>query len=337
MVEQNGDGAPAWPSVTIVFLVYNRREELRESLRQMLFVSDYPREQVDVIVVDNASTDGSADMVREEFPQAHLMVRDENVGVSGWNEGFAAVRGDYALVLDDDCYLPPDGLRRAVAAAREHDADLVSFKVVSTDDPEHEFTQAYRTGLFTFWGCAALMRRPVLEQLGGYDPEIFVLANELEFTLRFFDHGFRHLHFPEVVAQHMKRIPPPVVDEWGYRTNARHFAYIAGKLLKPRDAAEAFIALVARDLRDGLRLDRVAFKAVPDTVRGFFRGLRRRKPVRNAELSRFYRVNFETFASPWWFSRRGAARDRPQDKDRWEQYFEDRRHLYPAEPETLKF
>src|SRR5215212_701428 len=119
--------AAGWPTVTIVFLVYNRREELRRSLREMTERADYPGDRLDVIVVDNASEDGSAEMVRSEFPDVRLVRRERNVGVSGWNDGFAAARGDWVLALDDDCYLPPDGLGRALAAASEHRADLVSF------------------------------------------------------------------------------------------------------------------------------------------------------------------------------------------------------------------
>ena len=64
--------------------------------------------------------------------------------------GFAVATGDYVLILDDDCYLPPDGLSHAVAGTREHDAELVSFRVVSSYEPEHVFTDKYRTGLFSF-------------------------------------------------------------------------------------------------------------------------------------------------------------------------------------------
>ena len=94
--------------MTIVFLVYNRCEELRTSLQKMLEESDYDRSLVDVIVVDNASTDGSSEMVRREFPQVRLIRREENCGVAGWNDGFEVATGDLVLVLDDDCYLPPD-------------------------------------------------------------------------------------------------------------------------------------------------------------------------------------------------------------------------------------
>jgi GT2 family glycosyltransferase len=303
-----GSPPPAtdWPTVTIVFLVYNRREQLREALQQMLTVSDYPRERVEAIVVDNASTDDTAEMVAAEFPQVQLIRRPANVGASGWNDGLAIARGDYVLILDDDCYLEADGLRRAVAAAEEHRADMVSFRVVSTEDPAWVFTEKYRTGLFSFWGCAMLMRRYVVTALGGYDPEIFIWANELEFTLRFFDAGFRHLHLPQVTALHMKVLPEPysfLIEERGYRINARHWGYIAGKLLAPRDAFEALVALATQAARDGIRVDWPAFKAIPDIVAGFIHGLRRRAPLRNPQISSFYRHNFSTFASPWWLSR----------------------------------
>lgn len=312
---------------------------------------------VEVIVVDNASTDGSAGMVREEFPQVRLIVRDQNVGVSGWNDGFAVAEGDWVLALDDDCYLPADGLTRAIGAAGEHDADLVSFKVLSTHDRDYFFTDKYRTGLFTFWGCAVLVGRAALEDLVGYDSEIFVWANELEFTMRLLDAGYRHLHLPEVVAEHMKAPPGPTdyraADHRGYLINARHFAYIAGKLLAPRDAAEALVALTAQNVRDAIREHRGLIAAVPQTLRGFVHGLRHREALRNRELSRFYRRNFETFASPWHKSRpigeliRSLPREiagrrfhhdrRPEGVGRWEEFFEQREELYPDEPRVLQF
>jgi GT2 family glycosyltransferase len=343
------------PSVTIVFLVFNRREQLRTSLRQMLHESDYGG-AVDVVVVDNASSDGSAEMVAEEFPEVRLIRRDENVGVSGWNDGFAVARGDWVLALDDDCYLPPDGLRRAIAAAADRGADLVSFGVTSSVDPSYRYDHiAYRTGLLTFWGCAVLMRRSVVDELRGFDPEIFVWAHELEFMLRFYDRGHVHLHLPEVVAVHIKDPSThwtDLVRSQAYRNNTRTWAYVAAKALRPRDAFEALVALLAINVRDGLSVDRRALRALPGGLRGFARGLRRRRPVR-AEISRAYRLNFESFASPWWFSRplpvllRAAPRElaraisgRPVGEappvDR-RGYYEERERYYPSEAATLRF
>jgi GT2 family glycosyltransferase len=341
------------PTVTIVFLVYNRGEELRISLEQMLGGSDYDHDRVDVIVVDNASEDGSADMVQGKFPQVRLIRRETNCGVSGWNDGFADAKGDYVLALDDDCYLPPDGLRRAVEAAQEHDADLVSFAVRASDDPHYRFNERYRTGLLTYWGCAVLMRRSVLDALHGYDPEIFVWANELEFMMRFFDQGFRHLHLPEVEAVHMKETGRHWIEYFGmrsYRINARHFAYVAAKLMRTRDAFGALVALLAIGIRDALRHDPVAIKAVPESVKGFAHGLRHRAPVR-PEVSHAYRTNFHSYASPWWVSRppaellralpgelvRTRTRGELRPGGRLQDYYARRARYYPKSAATLRF
>jgi GT2 family glycosyltransferase len=324
------------PSVTIVFLAFNRREELRASLREMLSASDYGGE-VDVIVVDNASTDGSADMVRGEFPEVRVMSHDRNVGVSGWNIGLAAARGDYVLALDDDAYLPSDGLRQAVEAAEAHDADLVSFKVVSTRNPAFVFTEDYPTGLCSFWGCAVLMRREVIDELGGYDPEIFIWANELEFMMRFFDRGLRHLHLPEVAARHMKSLQGGKALGWKpYRIHAGRFAYIAAKRLRRREALGALMAVIAQKIRDGVRMHPWAVSAVPIVLREFVRGLRHRQPVANPELSRFYRHNFVSFASPWWLSRTPLELLR-RGPVRWQEYFRRRARFYPDRASTLDF
>jgi GT2 family glycosyltransferase len=346
------------PTVTIVLLVYNRRDELRTSLQKMLFECDYEKELLDVVVVDNASDDGSGDMVEREFPQVTLIRRDVNSGVSGFNDGFAAARGEWVLALDDDCYLPADGLRRALEAARESRADLVSFGVRSMNDPDYRFEQRYKTGLLTYWGCAVLMRREVLDALGGYDPEIFVWANELEFMLRFFDTGFRHLHLPEVVAVHMKVTGgKPWTDHIGsraYRLNTRHFAYIAAKQLRPRHAAGTLVALLAVTLRDALRVKPLALKALPDAFKGFVHGLRHREPIADGEISRVYRRNFHSFASPWWVSRplpeliravpreltrgaRGSDANGSRPAGRLDEYYAERARYYPDAAGTLKF
>ena len=347
--------AAQWPTVTIVLLSYNRRDELRVTLHKMLFELDYSSSLIDVVVVDNASDDGSADMVEQDFPQVTLIRRDENCGVSGINDGFAVARGDWVLALDDDCYLPADGLRRAIEAAREHQADLVSFGVLNANQRDYRFDQRYRTGLLTYWGCSVLMRRAVVERLHGYDPEIFVWANELEFMLRFFDAGFRHLHLPEVVSEHIKETGEPdwtrYIGSRAYKFNTKHFAYIAGTLLRPRHAWGTFLALLVANLRDTWRVKPSALGAVPEAIKGFANGLRHRDPVRNAEISRVYRRNFHSFASPWWLSRplpdlilalprelaRGRERNRTRPVGRREQYYAEIARYYPDTAQTLKF
>lgn len=309
---------------------------------------DYDPDLLDVIVVDNASTDRTAEMLAADFPLVQVIARATNIGVSAWNDGFAAATGRYVLALDDDCYLPEDGLRRAVTEASTRRAELVSFGVVSSEEPTHRFDlDEYLTGLLAFWGCAVLFDRRALTELGGFDPGIFIYAHELEFMLRFFDRGFRHLHLPEVVAVHMR--PPTIwrggrIPERPYRINLRNWGYIAAKHLRARDAFEALLALLAQALREGRRIDRMSYKAMSDILRGFAAGLGHRSPVR-AEVSRTYRCNFETFASPWWFSRtpREMVRDlltpggtSHANRGRREAWFAERARFYPTQAAVLE-
>src|SRR3954470_24566374 len=143
------DGAS--PSVTAAVLAYNRRECLAVTLTKLHERLEPPDGGLEVIVVDNASTDGTAEMVRSEFPNVRLIVNPENEGIGGWNRAFAEGRGEWFLVLDDDCYVEGETLRRALEAAEEHGADMVSLGVDSAD-PEQSFSDWDRTGLIMFRG-----------------------------------------------------------------------------------------------------------------------------------------------------------------------------------------
>ena len=201
-----------WPLVSIVFLSYNRRDELARSLEQVLGHLDYPAGRLEVIVVDNASADGTPEMLRDRFPHVRLIRSPENVGASAWNVGMTTARGDWRMILDDDCHISGDALKTAVQRAEEHHADLVSFHVLSGTTPGYSFEDEYRTGLLTFWGCAAMFSRRAIESEPFYDPRIFIWANEMELTMRLLDRGFRHLYLPEVEPVHMKDPNPPFAD-----------------------------------------------------------------------------------------------------------------------------
>jgi GT2 family glycosyltransferase len=75
------------PRVTVAILAYNRRDALAVNLQKVSEI-DYPRDRLEVIVVDNASEDGTAEMVRERFPEVELIVTERNVGIAGWNRAF---------------------------------------------------------------------------------------------------------------------------------------------------------------------------------------------------------------------------------------------------------
>jgi hypothetical protein len=186
------------------------------------------------------------------------------------------------------------------------------------------------------------MRRAVIERLGGYDPRIFVWGNELEFTVRALDQGFRHLYLPEVVAVHMKEPPDGegYAGSRGYRLNVRHLAYVAVKLLHARQATLVLAALAAKALRDAVREDRRALGSLRDVAAGLCEGLRAREPVRSRALSRAYRENIVVFAGPWAIARDPRElirRDGGRPPGRRQEFYERRPRYYPRATATLRF
>lgn len=339
-----GSGAGAQlPLVSVVFLAYNRREQLLCALDEMLSHGGYPESRLEVLVVDNASVDGTAAAVEAAFPPVRLVRNESNLGAPGWNAGFAVAQGDYILILDDDAYLRPGDLERAVRAAEAERADLVSFSIDSSFDDERRFNDGWPTGLLSYWGCAALFSRDALRTLGGYDPYIFIWANEVELTMRLLDRGFRHLHLPTVHAVHMKKLPVGF-SVHGYRVNARHHAYIAGKLMRPIDVAAVILNLLQEAVVYAVLKDPGAVGGVKEILSGCWTGLRRRDPVRST-VSAAYRRNFHAFAGPRPFtrsvreriaSRRDAALVAIQRRDRYARYYGERARFYPTSPASLR-
>jgi len=329
--------------VSIVFLAYNRREQLAYSLTQVLEHLDYPSECLEVIVVDNASVDGTAEMLAQRFPGVRVIRSLENVGMSAWNEGMAAAAGEWRLALDDDCYLDGDGLKTAVRSAEEHGADLVSFRVASSEMPGFFFNDQYDTGLLAYWGCSALFSRRAIEAEPFYDPNIFIWGNEMELTMRLLNRGFRHLHLPEVTSVHMKG-PSVGFDPRGFRLNHRHFAYIAAKLMQPGDAVAALGNVALHVVGGAVVGDRRKLGALGEIVRGARSGLGVRAPVRPA-VSRVYRRHAWHFASPIAQLRipreRRSARAAPNHvaaSSHWRntRWFARRRRYYPTSSAVLE-
>ena len=107
--------APSAPDLSIVIVGYNSLPELGECLASVRDTGASLR--LETVVVDNASTDGTVEFLKKEFPEVRVVANGRNVGYSkAVNQGIAESRARYVLVLNPDIVVLPDSLQRLMAS-----------------------------------------------------------------------------------------------------------------------------------------------------------------------------------------------------------------------------
>lgn len=216
------------PLVTVNILSFNRKDELRHTLNKV-FEQDY--KNIEVIVVNNASTDGTQEMVKTEFPEVKLIELDKNIGIAGWNKGFEAAKGKYVLVLDDDSY-PENGAILKALKFFENDKKIgiVAFKVYNYTFDFYE-TKDWKGELFAFVGCGALIDKKKIYEVGYFNENIFLYLNELELTARFWNAGYKTVYCEECLAIHSQSMNSrgqgknPFASKYRYKHFFRSMSY----------------------------------------------------------------------------------------------------------------
>ena len=235
--------------LSVVISNYNRRRELRRTLESVRALDPAPLE---CIVVDNHSLDGSAQMVRAEFPQVRLLSLSRNRAIGAVNVGIRASRGDYVLCLDNDMTLEGRGaFERAVAAFESNTAlGAVALRIVEPDgrtspnSPKHDPADGsdgdgYPAAVFD--GGAVAFRRSALERTALY-PEDFVLYhNEWVLAAALWDADFEVRYFPGIVAVH-HHAPTARVQERVRRLWWRNYLRAAWRTLPAADAVKETVA-----------------------------------------------------------------------------------------------
>lgn len=188
------------PLVTVNILSYNRKEELRLTLKNV-FEQDY--KNIEVIVVDNASTDGSSEMVKTEFPNLKLISLENNIGIAAYKYSMDEAKGEYFLILDDDSY-PNKGTLQAGVSFLERNSEygIVTFKIYNRNLNEVETRLFKSDNPYLFHGCGSLWRKQIYEELGGYDPDYFLYYNELDLTIRCYDNNIKIKYLSDNVVYH---------------------------------------------------------------------------------------------------------------------------------------
>jgi GT2 family glycosyltransferase len=231
-------GSDAEPLVSIIVVSYRTRELTLECLRSVMRATKHA--SYELLVVDNASDDGSAAAIAEEFPGIRLMARSDNVGFARANNIAAKeAKGRYLLLLNPDTIVLEGGIDRLAAFAEARPAARIWGGRTLYADGSLNPTSCWRrmtlwnvlcrttglTGLFPSsrffnsesygrWdrstvsevdivtGCFFLIERAFWERLGGFDARFFMYGEEADLCLRAAKLGARPAVTPEATIVH---------------------------------------------------------------------------------------------------------------------------------------
>jgi GT2 family glycosyltransferase len=204
-------GAGPVPRVTVVIATRDRAPELRRTLEVLTALPERPA----IVVVDNASRDATADMVRSRFPAAGLVTLRRNRKAAARNVGVRRAATEYVAFSDDDSWWEPGALDRACAVLDRHPGvGLVTGRTLvghaAADDPLNAVLAASplpRAGLpgsrvLGFLGCAVVVRRSAFLRAGGYRALLGIGGEEELLALDLAAAGWPAVYVDTVVARH---------------------------------------------------------------------------------------------------------------------------------------
>jgi len=216
--------------LSYVLISYDRREALLSTLARLNGVTPLPPGDWEVIVVDNASTDGSPDAVERTFPNVRLVRNERNIGMPARNRGFAMARGDFIINLDDDSYpAEPAAVLRMLQYMDEHPACAAVVARAVLPDGTAE-APALPTVLL---GCATCLRRSALLRVGGFCTDFLRQAEEYDLSFRIWAAGFTIDSFEAILFRHEKVDGPGRSLPLVCRMDLRNNLIVAGRFLPP--------------------------------------------------------------------------------------------------------
>lgn len=218
----------AQPLTTVIVLNWNGKDDL---LRCMGSLDPLLSEQFSVLVVDNGSTDGSPDALRQRFPGVELLALEGNLGYAGGNNaGFRHAmqkKPEYVVFLNNDTVIAPDAVAGLTAVLRDDsEAGIAVPEILYMDDPDRiwyaggevrlglglvrhvgirelygpAYARRGETGYAT--GCCFAMRSADFLALGGFDERFGMYCEDVDLSLRVRRSGMRIVYEPAARVWH---------------------------------------------------------------------------------------------------------------------------------------
>lgn len=214
------------PFVSIIVLNYNGQGFIRECLESIKKIK-YDKDRYEVIVVDNASTDKSVEIIKTYEPWVKFIGAGSNLGYAGGNNvGVKNAKGKYLVILNPDTVVDKDFLKELVYAI-EHNKDVGAFssKVlyknqkdkintvggfwsvlgVSGSVGEGKKSGDFNDMTYTFYptGCAMIMDKKLYLNLGKFDDDYFLYCEDPDLGWRLWDNGYKVALAPKSKVYHL--------------------------------------------------------------------------------------------------------------------------------------
>ena len=215
------------PLVTVIVLSYNSRRHLETCFRSLLALR-YPAERLELMLVDNASADGSLQFIAARFPKVTIVNNPDNCGFArGNNEGARRARGQLVAFLNPDMRVEPNWLTELVASLqRDPSVVCAASKILSWNGQHMDFAGSganflgygYQEGwgepstnqswaneklILAPCGGAMVINRQVFLDSGGFDEDYFAFYEDLDLGWRLWLMGYQVAYVPHAVAYHI--------------------------------------------------------------------------------------------------------------------------------------
>jgi GT2 family glycosyltransferase len=222
--------------VSVVILTWERKDDVLAAVKS---VYDQEYQNTEIIVVDNASTDGTVEALLLAFPAIRLVLLAQNMGAAaGRNPGILASNGEIIFLLDSDAMLGKDTLSNIVikfqnspeisvlackilnVATRELDPNTWIYSEKDKADQDTEFNS------FSLCECGVAFRKKVFDRAGLFWELLFFGREGEELGLRVIKAGYKILYYPKAVIYHRASQQKRVIGgDWEYY-NLRNCLYI---------------------------------------------------------------------------------------------------------------
>ena len=200
--------------LTIITISYNSQKVLTQCLGPLIESGSYP-----TIIIDNASTDRSAELLQTRFPEIQLKALPSNIGYGrAANEGLRMVKTPYALLLNPDLTASVEEVTKLLELAYSDTGTAIWGPASKKED----YTKRPAKSVEWISGCAMLFDMEKLHEIGLFDENIFLFFEETDLCTRTTDAGFDIKHCQEVFFDHMAgtgSAPSPAVEalkDWHY-------------------------------------------------------------------------------------------------------------------------